>query len=573
MKGEHSLRRRSLGIFFMALAAILGIQTLYFFNVLSTNRRTAAEYADFSAQQVSSVTQQLFDNYHHALWQLGQSRDVQNLLVDSDPYSRYLDYNAVSEIGATMIQVQEGVSNILLIQLDGDTAYYYTPLNDQPLSAATIGIEESDLLRAAENTVYSTFLVTQDKKKNSYLCCIRPVIGTFLGKNFGQLMGYSLLILNEDTINGLFWEKEDQGIFLLDQNDRIIFPATNSSVLVNDFSRVEKMNYTGWKIVVNLNPHSLMRHYFSVLLAALGTALTMVFLLVCWFVFNQQIITRPLLALNKEIGELDRNGLSGRLSGRYPGEIGMMARSINHLLDRLQQMARHIFQLQDQMYETELREKETRLYALQAQVNPHFLFNTLQCIAGIAAAHEDQAIVNISLSLSRIFHYVARQQGNITVRQELSITEEYLKIIEVRFMGQYKYKIEVDDALLDIPCQKMIFQPLVENAVLHGLENTYREGLIQLYGVQMDNKAVFTIIDNGCGISADQLSEIRKSFSDPEKARRASVKTDRIGLANIQSRIQAIYGAEYGLQIDSIEGEGTTVTVTLPVKPDAASIF
>ena len=87
MKGEHSLRRRSLGIFFMALAAILGIQTLYFFNVLSTNRRTAAEYADFSAQQVSSVTQQLFDNYHHALWQLGQSRDAQNLLVDSDPYS------------------------------------------------------------------------------------------------------------------------------------------------------------------------------------------------------------------------------------------------------------------------------------------------------------------------------------------------------------------------------------------------------------------------------------------------------------------------------------------------------
>ena len=566
-----SLRQKTLALFFFSLLTILAIQTVYFLNVLYTNRQSAEAYADFSAQQVSSTTRQVFQNFHNALWQLGQSRDVQDLLVETNPYDRYLAYNAVQAVSTTMIQVQEGIANIMLLGLDGSTAYYYTPLNERPLSAEALGLSEKDLLAAMDDTAFSHFLTTEGADGQHYLCCLRPVTGTFWGKNFGSVIGYALLILKEETISGLFWEQEGQGIYLLDDDGQTVFPQPGAAVSDAPYSHREAVLDTGWEIAVNLNPQNMMQHYFSVLFSALGTALTMVLLLVGWFFLNQRLITRPLLALNQEIDGLDRSGFSGRLTGQYPGEIGMMARSINVMLGRLQQMARHIFKLQDQMYESELREKETRLYALQAQVNPHFLFNTLQCIAGIAAAHGEQEIVGISLSLSRIFHYAVREQGEITVRKELSMTEEYLKIIEVRFMGKYRYRIEVEDLLYDIPCPKMLFQPLVENAVLHGLENTYRDGLIRLTGVRQGNRAVFTIEDNGCGIPASKLADIHHALSDPGEARRKSVKTDRIGLANVQSRVQAVYGAEYGLQVDSTEGVGTVVTLTLPLPEDAPS--
>ena len=564
-----SLRQKTLALFLVALAVLLTIQGAYFSSVLYINHQSAEDYADFSAQQVCSTTRQVFQNYDNALCQLGQNRDVQDLFMETDPYQYYLSYNAVQTVCRSMSQVQEGIENILLLDLEGGTEYYLYALHDRPLDLEGLGLTLEDLGGPAEKSAASAsvFLVTNGSGGERFFCCARPVTSTFLGKQFGTHIGYALLMLKAETVSGLFWERDGQGIYLVDREGGTAFPEAAGGIAGSRYVKREEVLSTGWEIVVDLNPRNMMRHYFSVLFAALGTALTMVLLLVGWFILNHRLITRPMLTLTREIGELDRNGLSGRIAGRYPGEIGMMAQSVNHLLDRLQQMARNIFRLQDQMYESELREKETRLYALQAQVNPHFLFNTLQCIAGIAAAHGEEEIVGISLSLSRIFHYAVRSQGEITVRRELAMTEEYLKIIEVRFMGKYRYAIDVDPALYGVPCQKMILQPLVENAVLHGLENTYRDGLVRICGRRQDGKAVFSIADNGCGIPAERLAELKRSISDPEEARRRSVKTDRIGLANVQSRIQAVYGPAYGLAIDSAEGEGTVVTLTLPL-PD-----
>lgn len=212
---------------------------------------------------------------------------------------------------------------------------------------------------------------------------------------------------------------------------------------------------------------------------------------------------------------------------------------------------------------TELEEalKFMELKALQSQVNPHFLFNTLTTIAGLATLESAEQTVHLVHALSRLLRYSLRKIAQtVTLEEELTHVYDYLAIQQARFGDRIMVKTEMNTDILLAQIPVLTLQPLVENAIIHGLE-AVEAGQLSLVGYGQQERVIIHIIDNGQGIAPERLAEI--------KAMRAEISgrshTTGLGFNNVHKRLQHFFGSSYGLQLESVLGQGTQVTVTIPL--------
>ncbi len=289
--------------------------------------------------------------------------------------------------------------------------------------------------------------------------------------------------------------------------------------------------------------------------------------LILLFAFGVLIIgniTRPINRLSAFMKNINYGSLKKRLVVSGDNEVEQMAEDINEMLEEIERLTTRIFSTQGQLYEMELAKKQAELSALQNQINPHFLYNTLDCIRNIAFSYKSHEIVSISSSMSKMLRYCIRQDKTVTVREELACIDNYIDIIKVRYNGRYTIKKEIDPALLPVPIIKFILQPIIENAVYHGLEMKSGPGTLEIKGSLLDDgRIVFEIRDSGIGIPPEALEAINRRLENPE----AEENTVGIGLSNINIRIRSVYGPEYGLNIESRYKEGTCVTLRLAHLP------
>ena len=209
----------------------------------------------------------------------------------------------------------------------------------------------------------------------------------------------------------------------------------------------------------------------------------------------------------------------------------------------------------------EVQKKVAELAYLRSQIDPHFLHNTLEAVRRMAQDKNVPEIADMAADMGKIFKYSAKGASMVTLKDEMEIIKAYLNIQQRRFGDRISIHFFLSDEAKYVMVPKMITQPAVENAMLHGLEPMSRKGALYI-GARLDGvKLIITVKDNGVGIPADKLNAIRDSLKT-EKA-----DTSRhMGLLNMQSRIRLQYGAPYGLEIDSSENDGTTVTMTFGTK-------
>ncbi|HHT62889.1 MAG: cobalamin-dependent protein [Bacillota bacterium] len=208
--------------------------------------------------------------------------------------------------------------------------------------------------------------------------------------------------------------------------------------------------------------------------------------------------------------------------------------------------------------------KEANYRSLQSQVNPHFLFNSLNCLARLAQIEEADKTEKFAYALSRTLRYILKNiKGTVRVNEEINMVKDYLFIQQVRFFERIKTSLHIEDSILEgrIPC--MILQPIVENAVIHGLEPLEDGGEIIIRGFMKGKKIVFNISDNGIGISPEKLEEV----SQLNASCSGQGHTTGLGLVNVHQRLQHYFGSEYGLEIKSCINQGTTVEIYLPYVP------
>ena len=237
-------------------------------------------------------------------------------------------------------------------------------------------------------------------------------------------------------------------------------------------------------------------------------------------------------------------------------ELQVLTKSFNHMKVEIGRLIDHVKEEQDNRRQTELK-------LLQAQINPHFLYNTLDAIVWMAEGGQNKEVVSMVTSLSEFFRTgLSKGQDMITVQEEVSHVEHYLRILKFRYQDILEYEIQVDELMLHLPMLKLTLQPVVENALYHGIKNKRGKGLIRISGTCTDTDMRFQIIDNGAGMSPERLAALRRDLNKTEQEERAG-----FGLTNVNERIRMIYGSSYGISIDSTPGEGTVVNIYLPLSP------
>lgn len=256
-------------------------------------------------------------------------------------------------------------------------------------------------------------------------------------------------------------------------------------------------------------------------------------------------------------------------TGNFKGQVHIQSyQEINVLVGSFNRMVREMDGLVEGIKQASISEKNAQLQALQSQINPHFLFNTLDMIYWMLDEREDDRLEGVILALSKMFRYSSdwEEGARVRLRLELEQLKSYLTIIETRLGRRVLTQIDVEERWLDAPVPKMILQPIVENAVKYGLEPLREGGTLRIYSEADEENLHIVVEDNGAGIDAVTLRRLEILLDYPPAAAR-HVEGGRIGigLLNVQRRIRLTYGDTYGLTIHSIPGTGTKVRVTFPL--------
>ena len=266
-------------------------------------------------------------------------------------------------------------------------------------------------------------------------------------------------------------------------------------------------------------------------------------------------ITRPVSRLDKAIAKVKDGDLSIQVKVKTNDELGRLTESFNQMVKDLKRYLEDRVQRQKDLNETTLR-----LY--QTQLNPHFLYNTLDTIKWSAKIHQIPEIAVLAENLAVILRISISCKPFIQLREELDTIESYIKIQKIRFAGRFLYETEVPDMLEDCVIPKMILQPLVENAIIHGLDGC-ANGYICIYAAQKDGILRISVTDDGCGMGQEMLDWM----NSPNPAKRDG----HLGLYNVIQILKLYYGEEYGIQAES-DTSGTTVTIRLPAKKEAPHV-
>ena len=266
-------------------------------------------------------------------------------------------------------------------------------------------------------------------------------------------------------------------------------------------------------------------------------------------------ITRPVSRLDKAIAKVKDGDLSIQVKVKTNDELGRLTESFNQMVKDLKRYLEDRVQRQKDLNETTLR-----LY--QTQLNPHFLYNTLDTIKWSAKIHQIPEIAVLAENLAVILRKSISSKPFIQLREELDTIESYIKIQKIRFAGRFLYETEVPDMLEDCVIPKMILQPLVENAIIHGLDGC-ANGYICIYAAQKDGILQISVTDDGCGMGQEMLDWM----NSPNPAKRDG----HLGLYNVIQILKLYYGEEYGIQAES-DTSGTTVTIRLPAKKEAPHV-
>ncbi len=347
-------------------------------------------------------------------------------------------------------------------------------------------------------------------------------------------------------INNIVWRIEDK---FLQEKDELSFININDI----DYCLLTKnIENSDWK-VSGIFSYSLISQQFSnnLFLLIMIAILVILFSSITSILLSASI-TNPLLKLQFLMKEAEKGNLKVNFEALYNDEIGTLGRSFNSMISRIELLINEVYLAQKNKRKAELR-------TLEEQIKPHFLYNTLDTISWLAREKEAIEVVNLVEALTNMYR-VGLSKGNsfVKVKDEIQHVNAYLFIQQVRYSDKLKYNINIDDFMLDFIVPKLILQPLVENAIYHGIKEKRSMGEINIFAFEENDNLVLSVFDNGVGINKDKLRVINNQLKSGVKAK------ESFGIFYVNEKIKLEYGDKYGLKISTEEGLYTQIDIRLP---------
>ncbi|CAM3488682.1 sensor histidine kinase [Aeromicrobium ponti] len=331
-----------------------------------------------------------------------------------------------------------------------------------------------------------------------------------------------------------------RSFIIKEKGERKIYTVANSEL-------------TGWKIVsvndmkdIIIDEREIQDFIFTMILISIFLAGLVAIALSTW-------ISNPIKQLEKSMKQVENGNFDIKVDTRSKNEVGRLSLSFNL-------MTRKIKELMNQILDEQRRIRKSELKALQAQINPHFLYNTLESIIWMAEFKKNDEVVEMTSSLAKLFR-ISLNKGKdaIPIQDEIEHVRNYLVIQKMRYKSKLDYMIEIDSEMINVKIIKLILQPLVENAIYHGIKNKDGKGFIHIVGKQDQGQVILQVIDNGVGMDEQQLRNI---FLEKEGT---SKRGSGVGVRNVKERLDLYYGDDYDISFDSTPNQGTVVTIAIPV--------
>jgi two-component system sensor histidine kinase YesM len=391
------------------------------------------------------------------------------------------------------------------------------------------------------------------------------LIAILIKKDFIEALYKDLSIESTNNISILSYDNEDiiykledrKYLSLLKENEEKSkrgYYIDNSNKMLISYVTLEKPK---WKIVY----HRPLKEIYS----EIDDLKIKIFLFVIWSIVVLSIFTRliaydivnPINKLVKAMKVIEKEGSHNPVQINRSDEIGFLGKSFNRMSERIDYLVNII-------YKEKLTRKEAELKALQAQINPHFLFNTLENINWMAQLNGVTEISDTVTALAKLMEAsIGKGDKLIPISEELEYIDNYIAILKYRFLDRFVVEKNIAEESLHILIPRLLIQPLIENSISHGLEMIRRQGKITINTYVKEDEVIIEVLDNGIGMSEGELKELINSIDEKVDG---STSKSGIGLSNVNKRIKLFYGEQYGVRVESSLNEYTKVTVRIPDK-------
>lgn len=560
---------------------------IYFFLYSQAMQQHARERSDAAAQSVMEDLGQLFQDIRTSAVCVAENRYAQLFLM-SNKASERIEYNNILLNSVFQLaNYNTAVSNLSLVGMDGNIQGF--PKKHYAIVDSLI--QEDNILNPEQ--AFRVSRICYDNYTSSYyLTHCEPVYGVVSGQ-ISQKVGVCIAVADLSRISATLQDVQitPNSFFLVVDDSGNIITNTASPNAYPEMSALQQLSTsksTAEQTLQQLCPHSLIQYnmtldndwgmqvisvipikeinrdlYFFLLASLLLFALVMLCLLI-WFFSLLRNIADPITQITQFMQRYSISNSAARLDIHKNNEIGTLALQCNEMLDKLVASTRDVLKMQSNMYELQLSLKQAELSALQSQINPHFLYNTLDCIRGYGYLLNSSEVVEIASSLSSLMRYAIKGPQRVPVRDELNCVNCYLSIIRIRFGERFTFHVQADEDVLEYKMPRFLLQPLVENAIYHGLEPQARPGELWVHvcANQEERRLGFLVRDNGAGFSPEKLDAFLKAAQSHASTRPSSAG---IGLLNISDRIHLLYGDRGVFTIDSKENCYTQVVMEIPL--------
>ena len=584
-------------IFFFSIIIFTVMEFYYYYSFSNLTQKRAAHYSNQMIEQTRRKIDSAFSDIRVSTSIAVNSRRVQEFSVVDDDYKRAFNSgpNAL-DLMEYMRSFNSYVDGIVINDIRGRRLYSLASASGDIffLNRYDTFIQKYKEDPSLRDKGMFTSILKDDRTGTEQFFYIAPIVEAIGGIYFSQITGYCTVLVNMDKMQGLVENTEltpNSTLYILNSRDEVI-ASTNSNArgaLFRDVLSMDKglllkgvkttidgedilvqvkglEQADGWRVVSMIPVQELTADMNPIRKVSIIVGIGMILSMLIMGSFFMNNLMRPVMGLVLDMKRVGSRDMGFRIKVRSTNEVGMLACDINRVINEREEMARDMINTQARLYESELSQKQAEFAALQSQINPHFLYNTLNCISSIGLEYGSREIAQIASCMSKIFRYSIRKDDLVRIREELDCIQAYMNIIAIRYENKFIIDIDVNDGLLEMQTPKMILQPIVENAVYHGLERMDQGGRLQVTGsIDAHGDVCFQITDTGKGMAPEQLASLQAKLgmASPEPAPDGQPATS-IGLSNIHNRLRLLLGEGYGIAIESQLGHGTTVTVRIP---------
>ena len=531
-------------------------------------------------QQIHSLTDYLFVNgvIKEAI-QEGTVRTEKAISLNNQANDIIKQY-AISHIF-------KNINGITISGFNGYSLKYALSYSDLPLDNIYVNNKDwEDLIRTSNGKIIWIGLTSRPlypHRENSPLLSDIILVRSIKSANYSNDIGMMSISINSRAFTELT-QTYDMGypdltgkskVFILDNQDNILNTGddtldkdqlslilnaeeaySSSGYLVPDgdyFAFVRNASEEGWKIIGTIPLSSVMLdNVYIFYISVIAFTLSIIICTLIWFYISSGIF-KPLKSLAGTMKKIEKGDTSLRVSVNADDEIGSLSRNFNSMLEQIES-------LHNQNLDKEIRIKDAEYRALQAQINPHFLYNTLNSMRWMAIMIKAENIKNVIDAFWIITKYSTdNNERYVTVEEEIHIVKQYISLQKIAYRNKFDVVWNVDDGVMSCKCIKFFLQPLVENSIMHGILPE-REGIGMIYiSIYIEDKLlVFNVYDDGVGMSAETI----KAVMNPEYPRPDRKK---VGLFNILERINYAYGDECSVDISSEQGHYTNIMIKAPL--------